>query len=113
VTIDLKTLNHNQLNDLIARARSRQDELEKEKVLKLRERITALIQAEGFSVDEFFGRSNRGPRGKSKGAGVKVKPKYSNPLDPTQTWTGRGKRPRWFLAAIASGKTDKDMLIVG
>lgn len=24
------------------------------------------------------------------------KPKYRNPADPTQTWTGRGKRPGWM-----------------
>ena len=30
-----------------------------------------------------------GPRGK-------VAPKYKNPADPTQTWTGRGKAPKWI-----------------
>lgn len=38
-----------------------------------------------------------------------AKPKYANPADPGQTWTGRGRRPRWVQAALDSGKTMKDM----
>jgi DNA-binding protein H-NS len=33
----------------------------------------------------------------------KVLPKYSNPSAPEQTWSGRGKRPRWLVAALQSG----------
>ena len=36
-------------------------------------------------------------------------PKYQN--DHGQTWTGRGKRPRWFKEALQSGKTPEDLLI--
>lgn len=107
MAIDLKSLNHNQLSDLIARAQARQEELVKEKATKLREKINALVKAEGFGLDEVLGRSS-GARGKVRG---KVKPKYRNPADPSQTWSGRGKRPRWFHAALSSGKKEKDLLI--
>jgi DNA-binding protein H-NS len=106
MAIDLKSMNHNQLSDLIARAKARQDELVKEKAAKLREKINALVKAEGFGLDEVLGRP--GGRGKARG---KVKPKYRNPADPSQTWTGRGKRPRWFSAALSSGRKEKDLLI--
>ena len=33
----------------------------------------------------------------------KVLPKYSNPLAPSETWSGRGKRPRWLVAALETG----------
>lgn len=33
-----------------------------------------------------------------------VFPKYQNPDDPTQTWAGRGKQPRWLTAQLRSGK---------
>ncbi|MEP7044307.1 MAG: H-NS histone family protein, partial [Dokdonella sp.] len=102
MAIDLKSLNHNQLADLIERARARQDELVKEKASKLREKINALVKAEGFGLDEVFGRAGSG-RGKARG---KVKPKYRNPADPSATWSGRGKRPRWFSAALAAGKKE-------
>lgn len=108
MAIDLKSLNHNQLSDLIARAKTRQTELAKEKVAKLRDKISALVKAEGIALDEVFG-SARGPRA-GKGRGGKVKPKYRNPATG-ETWTGRGKRPRWFAAALAAGKKEKDFLI--
>lgn len=38
-------------------------------------------------------------------------PKYANPADPSQTWTGRGRQPRWVVAALADGKTLDDLAI--
>jgi DNA-binding protein H-NS len=36
-----------------------------------------------------------------------VFPKYQNPSDPTETWAGRGKQPRWLVSALkAGGKID-------
>jgi DNA-binding protein H-NS len=105
MAIDLKNLNHTQLDDLIRRAQQRQEELRKEKTAKLREKFSALAKAEGLSLDDLVG------RGGNRGARRKVKPKYRNPADRSQTWTGRGKRPRWFNAALAAGKKEKDLLI--
>ncbi len=31
----------------------------------------------------------------------KVKPKYRNPQDHTQTWSGRGAKPRWLVKALS------------
>lgn len=36
-------------------------------------------------------------------------PKYSNGAD--KTWSGHGKRPGWFVEAIAAGKRPEDLLI--
>ena len=33
----------------------------------------------------------------------KVLPKYCNPLAPSETWSGRGKQPRWLVAALKTG----------
>jgi DNA-binding protein H-NS len=33
----------------------------------------------------------------------KVLAKYFNPLSPSETWSGRGKQPRWLVAAIEAG----------
>lgn len=41
----------------------------------------------------------------------KVLPKYCNPLQPTETWSGRGKQPRWLVAALQSGHTLEDLKI--
>lgn len=33
-----------------------------------------------------------------------VFPKYRNPKQPSETWAGRGKQPRWLTAQLESGK---------
>lgn len=33
-----------------------------------------------------------------------VDAKYRNPDRPSETWSGRGKQPRWLVAQIKSGK---------
>lgn len=41
----------------------------------------------------------------------KVAPKYKNPDNVFETWTGRGKQPKWVVAALAGGKTLEQLLI--
>jgi hypothetical protein len=48
-----------------------------------------------------------------QGRGGAVAPKYRNPENPTETWAGRGLKPRWLTAAIKSGKKAEDFLIAG
>lgn len=105
MAVDLKKLNQNQLNDLITKAEKRKIEIEKEKLVKLRDRINKLIKDEGFTFEDVFGAR------RTRRATTKVAPKYRNPDDPAQTWSGRGKRPRWFNAALKAGKKEKDLLI--
>jgi DNA-binding protein H-NS len=33
----------------------------------------------------------------------RVYPKYQNPQEPSETWSGRGKTPRWLVAALKTG----------
>jgi len=40
-----------------------------------------------------------------------VKPKYRNPKRPSETWSGRGKKPRWLRAQLRPGKKLDDFLI--
>ncbi len=37
--------------------------------------------------------------------------KYANPANSSDTWTGKGRKPRWFLEALAAGKSPDDLLI--
>lgn len=41
----------------------------------------------------------------------KVLPKYRNPVEPFETWSGRGKRPRWLVSALKAGRTIDDFKI--
>lgn len=56
------------------------------------------------------GRSKGGGRGSAL-KGQKVKPKYRNPANRNETWTGRGLKPRWMVAAIKGGKKLEDFAI--
>ena len=79
MAVDIKSLNHSQLVDLISKAQLRQTELHKEKVDKLREKVHALIKAEGYTFDDVFGHG----RVKTRRSTGSVAPKYRNPANPT------------------------------
>ena len=37
------------------------------------------------------------------------KPKFRNPDEPSQTWSGRGRSPTWVTRLLAAGKTMEDL----
>jgi len=55
------------------------------------------------------GKAGRKPRAKRTSAVAKVAPKYSDGTG--NTWTGRGKQPKWVVAALASGRSLESLLI--
>jgi DNA-binding protein H-NS len=76
------------------------------------EEVTARAKSLGVSISDLFGKSAPKPIKKAlpkKRGGVRASPpikfKGSNPDD---TWTGRGRRPRWLVALEAEGKDRKD-----
>lgn len=68
------------------------EQKDKRKALEAAERAAAEF---GFSLSELSGAV--------KTRGSKATPKYRNPDNPSQTWTGRGRKPAWFLQAMARG----------
>ena len=54
----------------------------------------------------------KAPKATKKGAlaGKKVAPKYRNPANPEQTWTGRGVSPTWVQALKAAGTLDSALI---
>ncbi|MFW8595652.1 H-NS family nucleoid-associated regulatory protein [Cribrihabitans neustonicus] len=70
---------------------------------ELRERQEALKAAEeaaakyGFSLDEISSAARQSSK-KTKAA-----PKYRNPANPSETWTGRGRKPHWVHEALTAG----------
>lgn len=38
-------------------------------------------------------------------------PKYANPNAPDETWSGRGRKPRWFVDAVEAGRTPEDLAV--
>jgi DNA-binding protein H-NS len=75
--------------------------------------IKTLMAQYGLTVDDLSSRASGGKAsgGKSSAAkGSKVAPKYRNPATG-DTWTGRGRQPKWVEQALASGKSLTDLAI--
>jgi DNA-binding protein H-NS len=125
MSIDLKTLSPKQLQQLIADARRERERQQKRApIAKVRTKLTRMAAAEGYTLLELFGikagarpdaakpaaPARRGTARKST-KGSKVAPKYRNPANPSETWSGRGKHPRWMASEIARGRKAEDFLI--
>jgi DNA-binding protein H-NS len=66
----------------------------------LANKLKALITDSGLSSDDVLPILNP----KTKTTKSKAKPKYQNPKDPSQTWSGRGKPPVWAKEYKQQGK---------
>lgn len=102
--IDLNALSLKELKELqsqVAKAiNGFEDRRKKEALAELEEKARTM----GFSLAELTGIA---PTRKRSPAVAK----YANPTDPTDTWSGRGRKPRWFEAALRSGKKPEDLAI--
>ena len=118
MSIDLNSLSAKQLDALISQAKKRKATLGKRKpVASVRQKLTALARAEGYSIAELFGGTVATPKasktpGPRKGNKLgKVAPKYRNPANPAETWAGRGQQPRWLAAETSQGRKLEEFLI--
>lgn len=64
--------------------------------------LEAKAREMGFSLSELTG---------GKKAKVQNPPKYRNPDQPEQTWTGRGRQPAWIKSALEAGRDLLDFAI--
>lgn len=101
MAMDLSTLSLAELNSLRKDVDSAIKGFEKRRKKEALAAAHRAAQEHGFSLDEILG-----TKGTTKGA-----PKYANPSDATQTWTGRGRQPNWVKSALANGASLDDMAI--
>jgi DNA-binding protein H-NS len=103
MVIDLNSMSLKQLKalqaDLAKAITSYADRQKREAAVALEARAREL----GFSLAELAGSTGKKSRGGT--------PKYANPDEPSTTWSGKGRRPQWFDAALAAGKSKDDLLI--
>lgn len=122
MSIDINTLSAKELESLISQAKKRKTTLSKRKpVSVVRKKLTVLARNEGYTIAELFGAGGavvREPRAPGKAPAKKarkplgkVAPKYRNPANPTETWSGRGKQPRWLAAYTGNGRSVEEFLI--
>jgi DNA-binding protein H-NS len=97
--------------ELLAQKAELERKIENARKQELAEAITkikALMAQYNITLADLGGKS---PSGKSaSGKASKIAPKYRNPATG-ETWTGRGRQPKWVEAALASGKQLSDLAI--
>ena len=118
--IDLNTLSPRELGTLITTARKRQAALAKRApIAQVRGKLTRLAKAEGYTIEELFGATAAGKPARKAAAPARGRklgkraPKYPLPHNPKETWTGRGKQPRWLAAYTAKGRDLGEFVIPG
>ena len=92
-----------QINEVLS-ARITSEKRELEKRLAVLNRGRDIIEGADAALANNYGK----PRRKYP----IVLPKYRNPLT-SETWSGRGKQPRWLVAAIKTGRKIEDFEIGG
>lgn len=68
----------------------------------LKAKMEALAAEVGLSLDDVLG------GGRGKGSRGPVAAKYRNPENPSETWSGRGRRPIWLAEKLAKRGTSID-----
>ena len=71
----------------------------------LKQKMADMAKEAGFDLRELLDGRGRGSRGK-------VAIKYRDPSNPANTWTGRGRMPRWMTAATKGGKAKKEDFLI-
>lgn len=116
---DVDKLSYDQLIALKAKVDKALEAKKTEHVGQVRAQIQAQLEKAGLSVAEVLGHdvptssspSSHKQRGPAKGS--KVAPKFRNPKNPDQTWSGRGLKPRWLQEALDRGQKLESFKIKG
>ncbi len=111
MSINLESLSPAELQALIKSAESQMESSRKNHIKDVRTKIDGILAGAGLTIGEVY--PTRGGKG-AKSPKAAVAPKYRNPNNAAQTWSGRGKRPLWFAEALKKkGVTAESMLIAG
>jgi DNA-binding protein H-NS len=96
----------------VAKLRDLKSQVEAAISTKVSERRREL-ESELSKLDGHSGVARRGRPARRGGPRGAVAPKYRNPENPSETWAGRGLRPRWLVVALKGGKKVEDFAISG
>lgn len=69
----------------------------------LKKKMVQMAEEAGYTIDDLFSRV--------KGKKPAIAAKYRNPDNASDTWSGRGRKPRWLAARLAAGESQDSFLI--
>ena len=98
------------LNDLDGKIKKAMAHAREREMAAVKQKLDAIIQNAGMDIREIAELYGFG-RGRGARKGTKVAPKYRNPDNKTETWSGRGLKPRWLTAKLNKGGKLPDFAI--
>ena len=101
----LKELSYKQLLDLQDKVTNMLAERQEEEKAELKRQMQDLAASAGFDLSDLLGRGKGSKRGK-------VPAKYRNPENPDETWSGRGRQPRWLVAKLKKRGTKLESFLI-
>jgi DNA-binding protein H-NS len=111
-------MSYTELQTLIAAAQAKATEQRQADLADAVEVAKAELGKRGFTIGDliaFVDTTNEPGKGKGRKSrsdgGKKVAPKYRNPANAEETWTGRGIKPKWLAAKLAAGAKVEDFAI--
>jgi DNA-binding protein H-NS len=107
MALNLEALSPKDLQALIADAQSQMHTARANQIQEVRRKIDALLHNNGLNLADIYP-----TRGSKAGKKAAVAPKYQNPSNQAQTWSGRGKRPFWFVEALKRRGVTADSLLI-
>ena len=69
-----------------------------------RAKLDAIAKEMGYSLADLIGTEAKTTRAPAAA-------KYRHPENASLTWSGRGRKPLWFVAALDAGKAPEDLAI--
>ena len=96
--IDLNTLSLKELRELNTQVTRAISSFEDRKRKSAISELEDAARKHGYTLGELTGAVSARKR-------MPARAKYANPDNPVETWSGRGRRPRWIDAALKSGKS--------
>ena len=106
MNFDLDNMSLKELRDLHKAVGRQIDGFEARKREQAMMAAQKAAEEHGYSLKDLLG-SGKAP----KAAKATVAPKYVNPDDSSETWTGRGRQPRWVKGHLDAGGSVDDLLI--
>lgn len=102
--VDLDSLSLDELKKLQKDVKKAVNSFEDRARKKALAEADAVVRQHGYTIEQLLGKAPKSTRSIAA-------PKYANPADPEQTWTGRGRKPKWIIEALESGKSLDDLKI--
>jgi DNA-binding protein H-NS len=113
--IDLASLTDEELEELLTKVQAALEERVQSRIAEFRRIASRAGYEVSLSKIGQLIQQNSRQRGNTQSVGgnrrAPVLPKYRNPDNPTESWSGRGHRTRWLEAQLAAGKTLTDLEI--